>query len=322
METGYLREFLVFSETLNYTHAAKRLYMSQPTLSSHIAALEKAVGAPLVEKGDGHLALTPAGKYLSSEARAVVRSVDAIVAECQRISATVVSLNVRMDTSYFDYVVDAARKLYHERHPEQEVVLNVVATPNGREVALDRGAIDFDIGGLLHLSEEGVLELGEGAPDAAGGAAGIVAFPQAFDRQLFWMTKENALFDSDAITANDLKGATIVVPAGDAVRTLGAQIEQVLARQGIQVQMAFRQFSSLQEYYMSDLGQAFGIASDRNLRGPGFYEAHALRRAFAIEGVDLHLETYTVYRPDLLSCEKREFVEILRELGASEARPR
>ena len=42
MRTEYLREFVVFSRHLSFTEAAKELFIAQSTLSTHIAALEKA----------------------------------------------------------------------------------------------------------------------------------------------------------------------------------------------------------------------------------------------------------------------------------------
>ena len=41
MELSLLREFIVLSQTLNYTKAA---HLTQPTLSKHIVAMEKELG--------------------------------------------------------------------------------------------------------------------------------------------------------------------------------------------------------------------------------------------------------------------------------------
>jgi DNA-binding transcriptional LysR family regulator len=317
METDYLKEFLVFGETLNYTLAAKRLYMAQPTLSSHIASLERTVGASLVEKGDGFLRLTPAGKYLLSEAYSVVHSIDSMVEVCRHINSTVISLNARIDTSYFDYTIDKARAVYRQRHPDGKVILNVVATPNGRRTALLRGQIDFDIGGALNLSEAGSLDvcsLKMGFQENGS----VKCFLQSVDPMMFWITNVNPLFTKTRVSINDLQGATILMPTGDATCLLGEQIENAFKTLDTQVNIAYRPFSSLQEYYMSELGEAFGVTSHRNLHGPGFYEPNASRRGFTVEGVNLHIETYTVYLPDLLSKRKLEFIDILRELSSKD----
>lgn len=43
MNTERLYEFLVLSHVLNYTRAAKALYISQPILTRHIQALERSL---------------------------------------------------------------------------------------------------------------------------------------------------------------------------------------------------------------------------------------------------------------------------------------
>lgn len=49
MELSLLREFIVLSQTLNYTKAAEVLHLTQPTLSKHIVAMEKELGCSLLE---------------------------------------------------------------------------------------------------------------------------------------------------------------------------------------------------------------------------------------------------------------------------------
>lgn len=44
MDLSYLREFITFSEYMNVSEAARRIHMAQPTLSHHIASVEKEVG--------------------------------------------------------------------------------------------------------------------------------------------------------------------------------------------------------------------------------------------------------------------------------------
>ena len=53
-------EFNVLAECLNSSAAAKELYVSQPTLSKHMAALEEDLGFRLIERQPA-TRLTPAG---------------------------------------------------------------------------------------------------------------------------------------------------------------------------------------------------------------------------------------------------------------------
>lgn len=64
MEINWFGEFVVLSETLHYAQAAEKLYMTQSTLSKHIQALEKELGAPLFARSYHKLELTPFGRVM------------------------------------------------------------------------------------------------------------------------------------------------------------------------------------------------------------------------------------------------------------------
>ena len=49
MEIAVLREFVSLAENLNFSTTAKRLFITQSTLSRHIAALEHELGCRLFE---------------------------------------------------------------------------------------------------------------------------------------------------------------------------------------------------------------------------------------------------------------------------------
>ncbi len=66
-----LEYFLVAAEELNFTKAAKRLYISQQSLSSHISNLEKEFGIVLFNR-TSPLTLTYAGQVLQKRARQLV----------------------------------------------------------------------------------------------------------------------------------------------------------------------------------------------------------------------------------------------------------
>lgn len=85
MNLTYLQEFVEFSKSSNFTAAAKALYISQPTLSNHISALEKEVGVPLVAHG-GRVMLTAAGRELLKCAPELMTHYDRIIDRCRNAS--------------------------------------------------------------------------------------------------------------------------------------------------------------------------------------------------------------------------------------------
>lgn len=51
MEIKYLEDLIVFSKTLNYSAAAKELFITQSALSQRIAKMERELGFDLVTHG-------------------------------------------------------------------------------------------------------------------------------------------------------------------------------------------------------------------------------------------------------------------------------
>lgn len=66
MTTERLFEFLVLSQTLSFSAAAKKLFMTQSSLSRHIAELEQELGVKVLERSTHSVRLTHAGRMLAS----------------------------------------------------------------------------------------------------------------------------------------------------------------------------------------------------------------------------------------------------------------
>jgi predicted ATPase/DNA-binding transcriptional LysR family regulator len=75
-----LRAFAALARRGSFSGAAEDLYVSQPAVSKHLAALEAEVGKPLVVRGRGGSPLTPAGELL---AEYVLRA-EALLANARR----------------------------------------------------------------------------------------------------------------------------------------------------------------------------------------------------------------------------------------------
>ncbi|HIY66476.1 MAG TPA: LysR family transcriptional regulator [Candidatus Agrococcus pullicola] len=90
-----LHAFLAIVETGSVSAAAAMLYLTQPTLSRRIAALERSVGLPLFRRMPQGMAPTPAGKRLAPIARDLVtrssRAAAVMTAEAAREHAFTVA---------------------------------------------------------------------------------------------------------------------------------------------------------------------------------------------------------------------------------------
>jgi DNA-binding transcriptional LysR family regulator len=76
VELRHLRYFVAVADAGTFTHAAKRMFIAQPTLSQQIRRLEEMVGTPLLQRRREGVRLTPAGTVLLEESRAVLSLVD------------------------------------------------------------------------------------------------------------------------------------------------------------------------------------------------------------------------------------------------------
>lgn len=72
VELRHLRCFLLIAEELNFTRAARRACMSQPSLTRTIRTLEKAVGAKLLDRTTRSVSLTPEGLRLKADVQRLV----------------------------------------------------------------------------------------------------------------------------------------------------------------------------------------------------------------------------------------------------------
>ena len=68
--------FVAVVEEGSFTRAARRIGITQPSLSQHIRALEADIDGPVIERLSRGITLTPAGRSLLPEARAAVRAVE------------------------------------------------------------------------------------------------------------------------------------------------------------------------------------------------------------------------------------------------------
>jgi LysR family hca operon transcriptional activator len=76
MELRLLRYFIAVAEELNFTHAAARLHVAQPSLGQQIRQLEAYIGTPLFIRDKRRLQLTEAGRVFLREARRVLEDVE------------------------------------------------------------------------------------------------------------------------------------------------------------------------------------------------------------------------------------------------------
>ena len=72
MTSNQLRYFITAAETLSFTEAGKRHFISQTAITQHIQALEEQLGVQLFVREKRRVRLTPAGEIFYKEAKAIL----------------------------------------------------------------------------------------------------------------------------------------------------------------------------------------------------------------------------------------------------------
>ncbi|MGH2892701.1 MAG: LysR family transcriptional regulator, partial [Solirubrobacteraceae bacterium] len=71
MDPRRVLTFRAVAHERSFSAAARQLSLSQPSVSNQVAALEREVGVPLLERRPGGLRLTPEGEILLEHADAI-----------------------------------------------------------------------------------------------------------------------------------------------------------------------------------------------------------------------------------------------------------
>ena len=87
MNQRRLECFLAVVDELHFGRAARRMGMTQPSLSAQIRALEEEMGVVLLERSSRRVEVTQAGRALADGARSVLVEMDRVFATTRDVAA-------------------------------------------------------------------------------------------------------------------------------------------------------------------------------------------------------------------------------------------
>ena len=124
MNFHHLRYFLTITRRGGFTQAARELNVTQPTVSSGIAELERNLGVKLFNRDSRHVNLTPQGRTLVSYAEQIE---DLLEEAGQRLSGDVMPDGFRfgaIDAAVI-YLLPDILKRYLDSYPELDLSIQV-----------------------------------------------------------------------------------------------------------------------------------------------------------------------------------------------------
>ena len=187
MEFNQIRYFLNLAETLNFTEAAMRSGVSQPTLTRAIQRLEQELGGTLVYRDGKDSRLTALGRDIRSEFAAIaereqrVRAISLNRVRGRRETLTLGVVNTIAPALITGFVTHALRQL-----PMLELVLQPITCDEGMDRVLS-GQID-----------------GCFSSDPIAGNAKIATVEMFHERLLLAMAERHTLASQASVSLSDL----------------------------------------------------------------------------------------------------------------------
>lgn len=194
MELRQLRYFVKTAETLNFSEAAKSLYVTQSTLSQQIRQLEAELGIALFERNSHSVMLTEAGEHLLAQAIDAITSADTCVTKINDLKQMQTgTLNIGVTYS-FSPILTEPLITFMKHYPN--VKLNIYyKTVDELMVMLARHQVDF----VLAFKP---MEVG-----------GDIEFHTLFDSRLSVIMREgHRLSCHESLSLEDIKNCDFALP--------------------------------------------------------------------------------------------------------------
>lgn len=115
MEFKQLEAFVAVVEWNSFSEAAKHIYLTQPTISSHIRSLETELNTTLLNRTTKHMEVTEDGQYLYEEAQKLLKLRGRIY---EKFSQNLVS-TIRLGASTIPalYLLPNVLPVFRKKHP-------------------------------------------------------------------------------------------------------------------------------------------------------------------------------------------------------------
>ena len=142
MDFNQVRYFLALADTLNFTRAAERCYVSQPSLTQAIKRLENELGGKLIRRDGRYTELTQLGKSLRGHFEQIDRTRHLVRSTAKAVtSGEIAELNIGIMCTVGPRVLAAMLDGFRMEHPLVSIVLHDVTPPSIPDLLLS-GALD------------------------------------------------------------------------------------------------------------------------------------------------------------------------------------
>ena len=128
-------------EERSFSRAAKKMHLTQPSLTKHIRNVEEALGAKIVNRSSRSLALTPEGRVLYDYARRIIKLRDEARERVLRLREEEGGdIRIAASTIPATYILPYAIGGFRKKHPRIRTTVRTADSSDVIETVLENGA--------------------------------------------------------------------------------------------------------------------------------------------------------------------------------------
>lgn len=292
MELRQLKYFLKAKELLNFTEAAKELYITQSTLSQQIKQLEEELGIPLFDRIGKRISITEAGKLFATYAEKSLQASNdgkLILQDLKQVNTG--TLNIGLTWGLKSIVINAFKN-FIAQFPKIKLQVTFGTTTELID-ALIKQEIDF------------ALTFYEGKHSDE-----LVYEPIMTSDMAVIVSKNSALATKKSFTFKEIEHLTLALPVkGFNTRDfLDSQFEKYKVQPNITVEVNYT--ATIVDLVRTGAFQTIltlaTVHGEKGLRAIPIQGKNMKREAVTIRLKDSYQKKATIYFTDLLKAENKE----------------
>ena len=282
-----LRAFCKAVETRSISKAGEELFLSQPTVSLQIRALERELCVQVFERRGPVINLTPDGKVLYDLSKPLITGIDNLSQNFNSQAGKMESgeLHITAGQTACMYLLPRYIQRFKEEYPGVHVKLSNNTGKDGREL-LKSDVVDFAVGTMAENSDDMVFE-------------------ELFEFEPVLITpKDHPLAGKKDITLEDISPYGLILPPREL--STWRKVDKIFSDQGIpyKVSMEVGGWGVIKKYVEEGMG--ISIVTCLSLTGKENLSAISLKKYFPKQ-----VYGAVIRRGKFLTPQARGFLEIL-----------